>query len=83
MIFHVKSSAHAVRSSSLRNISLRHNKITANGAVALALMIKDYPDAMVGGSIGQGGRDEEDAFGTLFSRSSEIKLVFLMGFLQI
>ncbi|TCD69570.1 hypothetical protein EIP91_006992 [Steccherinum ochraceum] len=36
--------AHAVRTSSLRNISLRHNKISATGAVALALMIKDYPD---------------------------------------
>ncbi|KAH8103400.1 RNI-like protein [Cristinia sonorae] len=36
--------AHVVRTSSLRNISLRHNKINATGAVALALMIKDYPD---------------------------------------
>jgi protein phosphatase 1 regulatory subunit 37 len=38
--------AHAVRTSSLRNISLRHNRITATGAVALALMIKDYPDTI-------------------------------------
>lgn len=30
--------------SSLRNISLRHNRISATGAVAIALMIKDYPD---------------------------------------
>lgn len=30
--------------SSLRNISLRHNKISATGAVAVALMIRDYPD---------------------------------------
>lgn len=37
-------SAHAVRKSSLRNISLRHNRISATGAVAIALMIKDYPD---------------------------------------
>ncbi|THH29900.1 hypothetical protein EUX98_g4280 [Antrodiella citrinella] len=36
--------AHVVRTSSLRNISLRHNKINATGAVALALMIRDYPD---------------------------------------
>lgn len=36
--------ARAVRTSSLRNISLRHNRITATGAVALALMIRDYPD---------------------------------------
>ncbi|KAF8879272.1 hypothetical protein BD779DRAFT_1552376 [Infundibulicybe gibba] len=36
----------AVRTSSLRNISLRHNRITATGAVALALMIKDYPDVV-------------------------------------
>ncbi|KAG6896973.1 hypothetical protein C0992_004975 [Termitomyces sp. T32_za158] len=34
----------AVRTSSLRNISLRHNRINATGAVALALMIRDYPD---------------------------------------
>ncbi|KAI6040774.1 hypothetical protein EDC04DRAFT_2566656 [Pisolithus marmoratus] len=34
----------AVRTSSLRNISLRHNRISAAGAVALALMIRDYPD---------------------------------------
>ncbi|KAJ3539631.1 hypothetical protein NM688_g6337 [Phlebia brevispora] len=36
--------AHSVRVSSLRNISLRHNKINATGAVAVALMIRDYPD---------------------------------------
>ncbi|KIL56431.1 hypothetical protein M378DRAFT_17099 [Amanita muscaria Koide BX008] len=34
----------AVRTSSLRNISLRYNRISASGAVALALMIRDYPD---------------------------------------
>lgn len=36
--------ARSVRTSSLRNISLRHNRINATGAVALALMIRDYPD---------------------------------------
>ncbi|KAF9459258.1 hypothetical protein BDZ94DRAFT_1312550 [Collybia nuda] len=36
----------AVRTSSLRNISLRHNRINATGAVALALMIRDYPDVV-------------------------------------
>ncbi|KAF7377182.1 hypothetical protein MSAN_00137700 [Mycena sanguinolenta] len=36
----------AVRTSSLRNISLRHNKIGPTGAVALALMIRDYPDVL-------------------------------------
>ncbi|KAI8970894.1 RNI-like protein [Trametes punicea] len=36
--------AHSVRVSSLRNISLRHNRISATGVVAIALMIKDYPD---------------------------------------
>lgn len=36
--------AHAVRVSCLKNISLRYNKINASGAVAVALMIKDYPD---------------------------------------
>ncbi|KAF7984923.1 hypothetical protein HWV62_9827 [Athelia sp. TMB] len=34
----------SVRTSSLRNISLRHNRINATGAVALAVMIRDYPD---------------------------------------
>ncbi|CAL1710893.1 unnamed protein product [Somion occarium] len=38
------SLAHVVRVSSLRNISLRYNKISASGAVAVALMMKDYPD---------------------------------------
>ncbi|KAH7890634.1 hypothetical protein F5I97DRAFT_1799297 [Phlebopus sp. FC_14] len=35
-----------VRTSSLRNISLRHNRISTAGAVALALMIRDYPDVV-------------------------------------
>ncbi|KZV91670.1 RNI-like protein [Exidia glandulosa HHB12029] len=38
--------AHAVRTSALRNISLRQNRISSTGAVALALMIKDYPDSV-------------------------------------
>jgi protein phosphatase 1 regulatory subunit 37 len=38
-----------VRTSSLRNISLRHNRINAGGAVAIALMIRDYPDVVSGG----------------------------------
>lgn len=44
--------ARVVRTSSLRNISLRHNKITGTGggAVALALMIRDYPDVVPGTS---------------------------------
>ncbi|WVR04933.1 hypothetical protein IAU60_001945 [Kwoniella sp. DSM 27419] len=40
--------AHGVRSSDLKNISLRRNKIGPLGAVALALMIRDYPDASLG-----------------------------------
>lgn len=40
--------AQAVRTSSLRNISLRHNRINATGAVAIALMIRDYPDTVTG-----------------------------------
>lgn len=43
---YITSLAHAVRTSALRNISLRHNRITVTGAVALALMIKDYPDSV-------------------------------------
>ncbi|EGN94523.1 hypothetical protein SERLA73DRAFT_114776 [Serpula lacrymans var. lacrymans S7.3] len=38
--------ARSVRTSSLRNISLRHNKINVTGAVALAIMIRDYPDTV-------------------------------------
>ncbi|KAG7094999.1 hypothetical protein E1B28_005793 [Marasmius oreades] len=38
--------AKAVRTSSLRNISLRHNKINATGAIALSVMIRDYPDSI-------------------------------------
>ncbi|KAI0037180.1 hypothetical protein K488DRAFT_39518 [Vararia minispora EC-137] len=40
--------AHAVRTSSLKNLSLRHNRINATGAVAVALMIRDYPDIVPG-----------------------------------
>ncbi|KAF9444503.1 RNI-like protein [Macrolepiota fuliginosa MF-IS2] len=36
----------AVRTSSLKHISLRHNRISSTGGVALALMIRDYPDTM-------------------------------------
>ncbi|KAK0443366.1 uncharacterized protein EV420DRAFT_1649300 [Desarmillaria tabescens] len=36
----------AVRTSNLRNISLRYNRINPTGAVALALMIRDYPDVV-------------------------------------
>ncbi|KAK2467301.1 hypothetical protein APHAL10511_000536 [Amanita phalloides] len=36
----------AVRTSSLRHISLRHNRISASGVVALALMVRDYPDVV-------------------------------------
>ncbi|KAG8957432.1 hypothetical protein FRC03_010147 [Tulasnella sp. 419] len=38
--------AHAVRPSSLKHLSLRFNRIGSTGAVALALMIKDYPDSV-------------------------------------
>lgn len=40
--------ARSVRTSSLRNISLRHNRINATGAIALAVMIRDYPDVVPG-----------------------------------
>jgi protein phosphatase 1 regulatory subunit 37 len=40
-----------VRTSSLRNISLRLNRINSTGAVALALMIRDYPDTMQSPSL--------------------------------
>ncbi|OCF72201.1 hypothetical protein I204_07466 [Kwoniella mangroviensis CBS 8886] len=37
--------AQGVRNSDLKNISLRRNRIGPLGAVALALMIRDYPDS--------------------------------------
>lgn len=37
--------AHGVRSSALKHISLRRNKITALNSVSLAIMIRDYPVA--------------------------------------
>lgn len=42
----ILSLASAIRPSTLRNLSLRHNKIAATGGVALALIIKDYPDTI-------------------------------------
>ncbi|KIK45051.1 hypothetical protein CY34DRAFT_10635 [Suillus luteus UH-Slu-Lm8-n1] len=38
--------ARVIRHSSLRSVSLRHNRINATGAVALALMVRDYPDVV-------------------------------------
>jgi protein phosphatase 1 regulatory subunit 37 len=40
-----------VRDSTLRNISLRYNRVSAAGAVALALMIKDYPDTIPSSNV--------------------------------
>ncbi|KAL1407472.1 hypothetical protein Q8F55_006905 [Vanrija albida] len=36
--------AHGIRTSELRHLSLRRNRISPLGAVALAVMIRDYPD---------------------------------------
>ncbi|KAF8968036.1 hypothetical protein BDZ97DRAFT_448730 [Flammula alnicola] len=38
----------AIRTSSRWNISIQHNRISATGGVALALMIRDYPDVVPG-----------------------------------
>ncbi|KAG8979777.1 hypothetical protein FRB94_011521 [Tulasnella sp. JGI-2019a] len=47
--------AQAIRPSCVRHLSLRSNRIGPTGAVALALMIKDYPDSMpIVGGIGPG-----------------------------
>ncbi|KAJ1305225.1 hypothetical protein OPQ81_000254 [Rhizoctonia solani] len=40
--------AHAIRTSQIQTVSLRGNKIGSTGAVAIALMIKDYPDQSTG-----------------------------------
>ena len=47
-ILQTNVTAQAVRPSSLRHLSLRHNRIGPQGSVALALMIKDYPDSIPG-----------------------------------
>jgi len=39
-----------VRSSNLRHISLRRNRIGPLGAVALAIMMRDYPDSALAGA---------------------------------
>ncbi|KAK8870050.1 hypothetical protein IAR55_000620 [Kwoniella newhampshirensis] len=39
--------AQGIRSSDLKNLSLRRNRIGPLGAVALALMIRDYPDSLL------------------------------------
>ncbi|KAK7451206.1 hypothetical protein VKT23_012542 [Stygiomarasmius scandens] len=44
--------AKVVRTSSLKNISLRYNKINHAGAIALSVMIRDYPDAVPGPAVG-------------------------------
>ncbi|KAF5343098.1 hypothetical protein D9758_016016 [Tetrapyrgos nigripes] len=46
--------AKVVRTSSLKNISLRHNKINQTGAIALSVMIRDYPDAVPMTGLGLG-----------------------------
>ncbi|KAF8548472.1 RNI-like protein, partial [Imleria badia] len=58
--------ARVVRTSSLRNISLRHNKITGTGggAVALALMIRDYPDIVTGPTTGTPAITPSDVYWT-------------------
>lgn len=38
--------AHSIRSSAIRHLSLRGNKVGVNGGISLALMIKDYPDSV-------------------------------------
>ncbi|PWY99598.1 RNI-like protein, partial [Testicularia cyperi] len=39
--------SHAVRFSDVRHLSLRRNKINQLASVALAIMLKDYPDSLV------------------------------------
>ena len=59
--------AHGVRASSLKHISLRRNRINAMGAVALAVMIRDYAVA----PDGAGARDSPKVeFGNPFPGSN-------------
>ncbi|PWN50017.1 hypothetical protein IE53DRAFT_374837 [Violaceomyces palustris] len=56
--------AQAVRFSDLRHLSLRRNRINQLGTVALAVMLKDYPDSYTGTADGVG------AMPTIPSRSA-------------
>ncbi|KZT25850.1 RNI-like protein [Neolentinus lepideus HHB14362 ss-1] len=64
--------AHVVRTSNLKHISLRHNRISASGAVALALMIKDYPDAVAAISTPTSNASSPTAMSPVSSVSSII-----------
>lgn len=52
LLINVDITAKFVRHSTLRHISLRHNKISSTGAVPLAVMIRDYPDYVSGPGSG-------------------------------
>ena len=60
--------ARTVRTSSLQNISLRHNKISATGggAVSLALMTRDYPDAVPAPNVATPGTPLSSPASSLF-----------------
>lgn len=47
--------AHAIRTSQIQTVSLRSNRVGPTGAVAIALMIKDYPDQNAQPGPGAGG----------------------------
>ncbi|BEI85076.1 hypothetical protein CcaverHIS002_0504770 [Cutaneotrichosporon cavernicola] len=49
--------ASGIRSSELRHISLRNNRIGPLGAVSLAVMIRDYPDTSAFGTLSGAGTE--------------------------
>ncbi|KAG8752504.1 hypothetical protein FRC11_008293 [Ceratobasidium sp. 423] len=63
--------AHAIRTSQIQTVSLRGNKIGSTGAVAIALMIKDYPDQSASaGTAGAGTLAPPGASGAGVGRAS-------------
>jgi hypothetical protein len=60
------ASGYSLRRSNLKNLSIRRNRINATGAVALALIIRDYPDNRpVASAVNSGVSNGEGLFSRL------------------
>lgn len=64
--------AHGVRTSDLRHLSLRRNRIGQMGAVALAGMLKDYPDSRNENGAAINGNQNGNGFGVGINGSSRL-----------
>lgn len=64
----VSHPGYSLRRSNLKNLSIRRNRINATGAVAVALIIRDYPDNRPTASAVNTGNSNGEA---LFSRLNQ------------